>query len=29
MPLTRISLRQGKPAFYKSAVMTQIYECHA
>ena len=26
MPLTRISLRQGKPAFYKSAVMTQIYE---
>jgi phenylpyruvate tautomerase PptA (4-oxalocrotonate tautomerase family) len=26
MPLTRISLRRGKPASYKRAVMTQVYE---
>jgi 4-oxalocrotonate tautomerase len=26
MPLTRISLRQGKPAAYKRAVMTEVYE---
>jgi 4-oxalocrotonate tautomerase len=26
MPLTRISLRRGKPAAYKRAVMTEIYE---
>ena len=26
MPLTRISLRQGKPASFKRAVMTEVYE---
>lgn len=26
MPLTRISLRQGKPAAYKRALMTEVYE---
>ena len=26
MPLTRISLRQGKPEAYKQAIMNQLYE---
>jgi 4-oxalocrotonate tautomerase len=26
MPLTRISLRRGKPAAYKRTVMTEVYE---